>query len=120
MLPFSRHARRHHRPALAAPAPAPQLQPLPERSPAQPDDGADTFTRQVRWLWENRGMPGRTLVVKATPHPGMPNDLSLLLRAAEAGRPISGLTDEAVAAAFGVDVTDVRNTPPATASARST
>ncbi|MFD7380018.1 chromosome segregation protein ParM [Streptomyces mirabilis] len=108
MLPFSRHARRHHRPALAAPAPAPQLQPLPERSPAQPDDGADTFTRQVRWLWENRGMPGRTLVVKATPHPGMPNDLSLLLRASEAGRPISGLTDEAVAAAFGVDVTDVR------------
>ncbi|MER5699771.1 chromosome segregation protein ParM [Streptomyces mirabilis] len=108
VLPFSRHARRHHRPALAAPAPAPQLQPLPEPSPAQPDDGADQFARQVRWLWENRGMPGRTLVVTATPHPGMPNDLSLLLRASEAGRPISGLTDEAVAAAFAVDVTDVR------------
>ncbi|MBT2369960.1 chromosome segregation protein ParM [Streptomyces sp. ISL-10] len=109
VMPFSRHTRRHHRPALAAPAPAPQLQPAaPEPSPAQPDDGADQFTRQVRWLWENRGLPGRTIVVKATPHDGMPNDLSLLLRASEAGRPISGLTDEDVAAAFGVDVTDVR------------
>lgn len=108
VLPFSRHTRRRHRPAVAAAAPAPQLQPLPEPSPAQPDDGADQFTRQVRWLWENRGMPGRTLVVTATPHPGMPNDLSLLLRASEAGRPISGLTEEAVAAAFAVDVTDVR------------
>ncbi|MFH9016466.1 chromosome segregation protein ParM [Streptomyces sp. NPDC017943] len=107
VLPFSRHTRRGHRPALAAPALAPQLQPAPESSPAQPDDGADAFTRQVRWLWENRGMPGRTIVVKATPHRGMPNDLSLLLRASEAGRPISGLTQEAVAAAFGVDVTDV-------------
>ncbi|WP_030990034.1 hypothetical protein [Streptomyces sp. NRRL WC-3744] len=107
VMPFSRHTRRHHRPALAAPAPAPQPA-VPEPSPAQPDDGADQFTRQVRWLWENRGLPGRTIVVKATPHPGMPNDLSLLLRASEAGRPISGLTEEAVAAAFEVDVTDVR------------
>ncbi|MFJ3728534.1 chromosome segregation protein ParM [Streptomyces sp. NPDC090045] len=108
VMPFSRHTRRRHRPALAAPAFAPQLQPAPEPSPAQPDDGADTFTRQVRQLWENRGLPGRTIVVKATPHPGMPNDLSLLLRATEAGRPISGLTDDAVAAAFGVDASDVR------------
>ncbi|MFD9511292.1 chromosome segregation protein ParM [Streptomyces mirabilis] len=108
VLPFSRHARRRHRPALAAPAPAPQLQSAPEPSLAQPDDGADAFTCQVRWLWEARGLPGRTIVVTATPHEGMPNDLSLLLRATEAGRPISGLTDEAVAAAFGVDVTDVR------------
>ncbi|MEW2078780.1 chromosome segregation protein ParM [Streptomyces sp. NPDC013433] len=108
VMPFSRHTRKGHRPALAAPAPAPHLQSAaPEPSPAQPDDGADAFTRQVRWLWENRGMPGRTIVVKATAHPGMPNDLSLLLRASEAGRPISGLTEEAVAAAFGVDVTDV-------------
>ncbi|GAA1552804.1 chromosome segregation protein ParM [Streptomyces globosus] len=108
VMPFSRHTRRGHRPALAAPAPAPQPQPAaPEPSPAQPDDGADAFTLQVRWLWENRGMPGRTIVIKATPHDGMPNDLSLLLRASEAGRPISGLTEEAVAAAFGVDVTDV-------------
>ncbi|MGX1913593.1 chromosome segregation protein ParM [Streptomyces phaeochromogenes] len=108
VMPFSRHTRRRHRPALAAPAPAPQLQTAPEPSPAQPDDGADAFTRQVRWLWEARGLPGRTIVVTATPHKGMPNDLSLLLRASEAGRPISGLTPEAVAAAFGVDVTDVR------------
>ncbi|MEU3855032.1 chromosome segregation protein ParM [Streptomyces sp. NPDC029554] len=108
VMPFSRHTRRHHRPALATPAPAPQLQPSPAPSPAQPNDGADHFTRQVRQLWENRGMPARTIVVKATPHDGMPNDLSLLLRASEAGRPITGLTEEAVAAAFEVDATDVR------------
>ncbi|WP_327425676.1 chromosome segregation protein ParM (plasmid) [Streptomyces sp. NBC_01527] len=108
VMPFTRHTRRHHRPALAAPAPAPQRQAAPEPSLAQPDDEADPFTRQVRWLWETRGMPGRTIVVTATTHKGMPNDLSLLLRAGEAGRPISGLTPEAVAAAFGVDVTDVR------------
>ncbi|MGW4506876.1 chromosome segregation protein ParM [Streptomyces sp. NPDC004436] len=108
VMPFSRHTRRSHRPAMGAPAPAPQLQPaVPEPSPAQPDDGADSFTRQVRRLWENRGMPGRTIVVKATPHDGMPNDLSLLLRASEAGRAISGLREDDIAAAFGVDVTDV-------------
>ena len=105
VMPFSRHARRRHRPALATPAP--HLQPAPEPSVAQPDDGADPFTRQVRWLWENRGMPGRTIVYLATPHDGMPHDLTLLLRASEPGRPISSLTPEAVAAAFGVDVTDV-------------
>ncbi|MEG9551395.1 chromosome segregation protein ParM [Streptomyces baarnensis] len=109
VMPFSRHTRRGHRPALAALAPAPQLQPAtPEAPLAQPDDGADAFTRQVRWLWENRGMPGRTIVVTATPHAGMPNDLSLLLRASEAGRPINGLTEEAVAAAFSVETADVR------------
>ncbi|MFJ9635028.1 chromosome segregation protein ParM [Streptomyces sp. NPDC101175] len=106
VMPFSRHARRRHRPALATPAP--QLQPAAfEASVAQPDDGADPFTRQVRWLWENRGMPGRTIVAVATAHEGMPNDLTLILRASEPGRPISGLTQEVVAAAFGVDVTDV-------------
>ncbi|MDQ1013502.1 chromosome segregation protein ParM [Streptomyces afghaniensis] len=108
VMPFSRHTRRGHRPALAAPAPALQLQPSPEPSPVQLDDGADHFTRQVRQLWENRGLPGRTIVIKATPHPGMPHDLSLLLRASEAGRPITGLREEDVAAAFEVDVTDVR------------
>ncbi|MCF3132462.1 chromosome segregation protein ParM [Streptomyces olivochromogenes] len=107
VLPFARHTRRHHRPALATPAPAAQLEPTPEPSPAQPDDGADPFTRQVRQLWELRGMPGRTIVVRATPHPGMPNDLSLLLRASEAGRPITGLKEDDIAAAFGVDATDV-------------
>ncbi|MFD5728319.1 chromosome segregation protein ParM [Streptomyces sp. NPDC058368] len=109
VMPFSRHTRRNHRPALAAPAPAPQRQPAaPVPSVVQPDDGAGPFTRQVRQLWEARGMPGRTIVVTATPHAGMPHDLTLLLRAAEAGRPISGLTEEAVAAAFAVDVSDVR------------
>lgn len=108
VMPFSRHTRRRHRPALAAPAPVSQVQAAPEPSLAQPDDGADAFTRQVRWLWEARGLPGRTIVVTATPHAGMPNDLSLLLRASEAGRPISSLTQEAVAAAFGVEISDVR------------
>ncbi|MFJ1847081.1 chromosome segregation protein ParM [Streptomyces sp. NPDC088146] len=108
VMPFSRHTRRRHRPALAAPAPAPQLQPAtPEPSPAQPGDGADHFTVQVRRLWETRGMPGRTIVVKATAHEGMRHDLSLLLRAAEAGRPITGLKEEDIAAAFEVDATDV-------------
>lgn len=108
VMPFSRHTRRHHRPALAAPL-SPQRQPVVPVAPAVTvgDDGADSFTRQVRLLWESRGLPGRTTVIKATPHPGMPHDLSLLLRAAEAGRPIMGLTQEAVAAAFGVEVGDV-------------
>ncbi|MFG2352005.1 chromosome segregation protein ParM [Streptomyces phaeochromogenes] len=108
VLPFSRHARRHHRPALAAPALAPAQ---PETVPVaswQLDDGASIFTRQVRQLWERAGNPGRTIVVKAVPHTGMPHDLSLLLRASEAGRPITGLTDAAVAAAFGTDVSVVR------------
>ena len=38
----------------------------------------------------------------------MPHDLSLMLRASETGRPITGLTDAAVAAAFGTDVSVVR------------
>jgi hypothetical protein len=108
VMPFSRHTRRRHRPALAAPVPAPQLQPSSEPSPVQLDDGADHFTRQVRQLWENRGLPGRTIVIKATPHPGTRHDLSMLLRASEAGRPITGLREEDIAAAFEVDVTDVR------------
>ncbi|MFE3074169.1 chromosome segregation protein ParM [Streptomyces sp. NPDC059247] len=107
VLPFSRHTRRRHRPALAAPAPAPQLQAAPEPSLAQPDDGADAFTLQVRALWDTGGTPGRTIVVKATPYDGTPNDLSLLLRASEAGRAISGLREDDIAAAFGVDATDV-------------
>ncbi|MEF3117581.1 chromosome segregation protein ParM [Streptomyces chrestomyceticus] len=105
VMPYARHARRRHRPALAAPAPAPRQAPEPA---AQPDDGTDAFTREVRRLWEMRGLPGNTLVVKATAHEGMPHDLSLLLRACEPGRPITGLRDEDVAAAFAVDVSDVR------------
>ncbi|MEV0493439.1 chromosome segregation protein ParM [Streptomyces atratus] len=109
VLPFSRHARRHHRPAVAAPAPATQLRPAPapEPSPAQPDDGADLLTREARMLWERAGMPARTHIVKATRHPGMRNDMTILLRASETGRPITGLTEAAVAAPFGVPSSDV-------------
>ncbi|MEU8480370.1 chromosome segregation protein ParM [Streptomyces hygroscopicus] len=108
VLPFSRHTRRRHRPALAAPAP--QLQPAqaaPEPTAAQPDDGADQLTRQARMLWERAGMPARTHIVKATRHPGQRHDLTLLLRALETGRPITGLSPEIVGAAFGVSAADV-------------
>jgi hypothetical protein len=107
VLPFSRHARRRHRPALAAPAP--QLKPVeaPEPTVAQPDDGADQLTREARMLWERAGMPARTHIVKATRHPGMRHDLTLLLRASETGRPITGLTPEVVGAAFGVSAADI-------------
>lgn len=107
VLPYSRHARRLHRPALAAPLPTPQAQPAPEQEPAVPDDGADLLTRQVRMLWEAAGMPGRTHVVSATRHPGQRHDLTILLRASETGRPISGLSEAAVAAPFAVPSSDV-------------
>ncbi|MGA5424406.1 chromosome segregation protein ParM [Streptomyces lavendulocolor] len=108
VLPYSRHARRRHRPALAAPVPQPApAEAAPEPSPALPDDGADLLTREARMLWERAGMPARTHVVKATRHPGMRHDLTLLLRASEIGRPITGLSPEAVGAAFGVPAADV-------------
>ncbi|MFE7515007.1 chromosome segregation protein ParM [Streptomyces sp. NPDC057540] len=107
VMPYSRHARRHHRPALASPAP--QLAPAEvlEEPVAVPDDGADLLTREARMLWERAGMPARTHIVKATRHPGMRHDLTLLLRATETGRPITGLSPEAVGAAFGVSAADV-------------
>ncbi|MFF3775762.1 chromosome segregation protein ParM [Streptomyces sp. NPDC002232] len=108
VMPYSRHARRRHRPAVAAPAP--QLLPAeaaPEPTPAFPDAGADRLTHEARMLWERAGMPARTHVVKATRHPGMRHDLTLLLRASETGRPITGLSPEAVGAAFGVPAADV-------------
>ncbi|MFF9251750.1 chromosome segregation protein ParM [Streptomyces globisporus] len=102
--PFSRHTRRSHRPALASPTPAARLQPATaEPARALPDDGADAFTRRVRALWARAGDPGRTQVVTAAPHPGTDHDLTLLLRAAEPGRPIAGISEAAVAAAFGID-----------------
>ncbi|WPO76274.1 chromosome segregation protein ParM [Streptomyces sp. KN37] len=107
VLPFSRHARRGHRPALAAPAPRLAPAVAPEPSPAMPDDGADMLTRQARMMWENAGMPARTHVVKATRIPGTRIDLTLLLRASETGRPITGLSPEAVGAVFGVPARDV-------------
>lgn len=112
VLPFSRHARRHHRPALAAPAaPRPQLAPAApaavEMSPTLPDDGADLLTRNARVLWEKAGAPARTHIVSAAPHPHMRHDMTILLRASETGRPISGLSEAAVAAVFGVHENDV-------------
>ncbi|MGP4003991.1 chromosome segregation protein ParM [Streptomyces sp. 8N706] len=107
VLPFCRHARRRHRPALAAPALQLQRAPEPEPSPALPDDGADQLTREARMLWEGAGMPARTHIVKATRHPGMQHDMTILLRASETGRPITGLTEAAVGAAFGVHTSDV-------------
>ncbi|MFG3398581.1 chromosome segregation protein ParM [Streptomyces parvus] len=102
--PFSRHTRRSSRPALASPTPAARLQPATaEPAQALPDDGADAFTRRVRALWARAGNPGRTQVVTAVPHPGTDHDLTLLLRAAEPGRPITGISEAAVAAAFGID-----------------
>ncbi|MFJ6365211.1 chromosome segregation protein ParM [Streptomyces globisporus] len=102
--PFSRHTRRSHRPALASPTQAARLQPATAAT-AQvvPDDGADAFTRRVRALWARAGNPGRTQVVTAVPHPGTDHDLTLLLRASEPGRPIAGISEAAVAAAFGID-----------------
>ncbi|MFF5893845.1 chromosome segregation protein ParM [Streptomyces globisporus] len=102
--PFSRHTRRSNRPALASPTPAARLQPATaESAQALPDDGADVFTRRVRALWARAGNPGRTQVVTAVPHPGTDHDLTLLLRASEPGRPIAGISEAAVAAAFGID-----------------
>ncbi|MDG9687711.1 chromosome segregation protein ParM [Streptomyces sp. DH18] len=108
VMPFSRHTRRRHRPALAAPAPV--TQPAPARAEpavAVPDDGADLLTRDARTLWKQAGMPARTHIVKATRHPGMRHDMTILLRASEPGRPITGLSQEAVAAPFGVHADDV-------------
>ncbi|WP_331739596.1 chromosome segregation protein ParM (plasmid) [Streptomyces goshikiensis] len=108
VLPFSRHARKRHRPALAAPAFVPRLQAAEPQAPAAPvDDGADQITRQARMLWERAGMPARTHIVSATRHPAMPHDMTILLRASETGRPISGLSEAVVAAAFGVHTADV-------------
>ncbi|MEU2855541.1 chromosome segregation protein ParM [Streptomyces syringium] len=108
VMPYSRHSRRRHRPALAALVPQPAPAEVPEPvAPAVPDDGADLLTCEVRMLWENAGMPGRTHVVKATRHPGQRHDMTILLRASETGRPITGLTEAAVAAPFAVPSSDV-------------
>ncbi|MFD5211523.1 chromosome segregation protein ParM [Streptomyces anulatus] len=117
VMPFSRHTRKGHRPALAAPAPQLRLA-APEPVPAQADDGADAFTRRVRTLWQRAGDPGRTHVVTATPHPGTANDLTMLLRAVEPGRPITGVTEAAVAAAFGIDEAYVELSPVTRTSGR--
>ncbi|MEV7951391.1 chromosome segregation protein ParM [Streptomyces rubiginosohelvolus] len=106
VMPFSRHTRRRHRPALAAPVPQPAPAEVLEE-PVVQDDGADLLTRDARMLWEQAGMPGRTHIVRATRHPGQQHDMTLLLRASETGRPITGLTEAAVAAPFAVPSSDV-------------
>lgn len=110
VLPLSRGARRKVRRAITAPAPALQLAPAPAAVPAPVSD-ADAFTRGVQGIWERAGSPGRTHVAKATRHPGMPHDLTVLLRASEPGRAISGLREADVAAAFGITEGDVRLVP---------
>ncbi|MFD3533359.1 chromosome segregation protein ParM [Streptomyces sp. NPDC058664] len=110
VMPFSRHARRRHRPALAAPAPQMVAAEAPEPA-AVVDDGADLLTRDARVLWERAGMPARTHIVTVTRHPAMRNDYTLLLRASETGRPITGLSEAAVAAAFYVHEDDVAFSP---------
>ncbi|MGW6016338.1 chromosome segregation protein ParM, partial [Streptomyces sp. NPDC055210] len=69
VLPFSRHARSRHRPALAAPAVQLQSAPATEALPAP--DNTDLLTRGARLLWEAAGMPARTHIVTATRHEGM-------------------------------------------------
>ncbi|MFF3015506.1 chromosome segregation protein ParM [Streptomyces sp. NPDC057939] len=107
VMPYSRHARPRHRPALAAPAPQPTPELVAEEAPRPVDDGADPLTRDARTMWEQAGSPARTHIVKATRHPGMRHDMTLLLRASEPGRPITGLSETAVAAPFGVPAHDV-------------
>ncbi|MFD9879191.1 P-loop NTPase family protein [[Kitasatospora] papulosa] len=102
VLPLSRSARRHHRPALPQQAQAAAVDPAPA-TPLVVDDGADPFTRDVRLLWARAGAPGSTVVVHVDRHPDTQHDLTMLLRAAEPGRPISGLSEAGVAAAFGID-----------------
>ncbi|MEW1911284.1 chromosome segregation protein ParM [Kitasatospora sp. NPDC085895] len=113
VLPLSRTSRRL-KPALAAtpvPPPLPAAAPAPAASTAAPApvpaDGADALTRGVRGLWERADNPGRTHVVTATRHPGKRHDLTMLLRASDPGRPITGLSEAAVAAAFGITEPDV-------------
>ncbi|MEV5194754.1 chromosome segregation protein ParM [Streptomyces clavifer] len=110
VLPLSRSGRRHHRPALA-PIPQPARTTPAAPAPTVVDDGTDAFTRDVRLLWERAGTPGRTMVVHADRHPGTHHDLTMLLRAAEPGRPIAGLSEAAVAAAFGIGEGDVHFAP---------
>lgn len=118
--PWSRHARRY-RPSLAntptraqiAAATTQAAIPAVPTVPTPVSDGASTYTQQIRHLWDRAGNPARTTVAKATRHDGKPNDLTLLLRAAEHGRPITGITKAAIAAALGagIDEDDVYLAP---------
>ena len=96
---------------------APQLppaaaQPVPVAAPVvvAPDPGAD-FTRGVKYMWEQAGRPGRTVIIKVDPHEGTAHDFTMLLRAAESGRAIGDLPETDIAAAFGVEPGDVDKRP---------
>ncbi|MET9396036.1 chromosome segregation protein ParM [Kitasatospora sp. NPDC002965] len=111
VVPIARTTGRYRRRRkVLAPAPqTPELTVAPEVVPEPVvDDGADPFTQGVRLLWKRAGDPARTHVVVAKPHPDKPHDFTMLLRANEPGRPISGLNEADVAAAFGVHKDDVR------------
>ncbi|MFB8058773.1 chromosome segregation protein ParM [Kitasatospora purpeofusca] len=112
VVPIARTTGRHRRrrKVLAAVPEAPVLTAAAPEAVPEPvaDDGADPFTQGVRLLWKRAGDPARTHVVVATPHPGKPHDFTMLLRANDPGRPISGLREADVAAACGVNEDDVR------------
>ncbi|MDX3232520.1 chromosome segregation protein ParM [Streptomyces sp. ME19-01-6] len=109
LSPLSKTSRRG-RPARVA---IPQLvAATPRETPPQPvTDQADNFLQDVRHLWARAGMPGRTIVVHAHRHEGMPHDFTMMLRASEEGRPITGLNEVDVAAAFEVEPEEVEILP---------
>ncbi|WP_326581715.1 chromosome segregation protein ParM (plasmid) [Actinacidiphila glaucinigra] len=127
LLPWSHKARRRARAALArasepvaaiTPGPAVPTPAVP--TPALPIPGAanDAFTVQVRQLWERAGLPARTVVMVAKPHPGTDHDFTMILRAAEHGRPIVGLETTDIAAAFQIDPADAHKMPVAPQAGR--
>nr|WP_155073649.1 chromosome segregation protein ParM [Streptomyces taklimakanensis] len=101
LAPLSRTAKRR---ALTAPnTTAPALTTDTTAPPAAATTGVgDDFTRGVQHLWERAGNPGRTVIVHVDRHPGTAHDFTMLLRAAEDGRPITNLNEVDIAAAFGV------------------
>ncbi|MGR6998769.1 chromosome segregation protein ParM [Yinghuangia aomiensis] len=92
--------------------------PQPPEAQVDTDAAQDAFTRGIRRLWERAGNPGRSYVVKADRHDGMPQDATLLIRSAEPGRRISSLAKADVAAAFGIDESDVAIAPVARQAGR--
>jgi len=111
LAPLSRTRRR-------VPVLVPELPPTQEPQPTpvpvateETDLGGSDFTRGVRHLWKRAGSPGRTVVVTVDPHEGTLHDFTMLLRAEDDGRAIGDLKREDIAAAFGVDPSDVRTRP---------
>ena len=115
LLPLSTTGRRRFRPSWSFRnrplAVQPAEQPAAEVVPV--DDGRGDFERGVRFLWERAGNPGHTTVVPGgiVPFPGTTHDFTMMLCSTEPGRPITGLTTAAVAAAFGISENDVQVLP---------